>query len=124
MESDFDVLIGPGGTIEMLYQEGIEEFAAEIGADIAKIQRLTNVEWDEKVKGWVVRAAHNPFFALRYVIKDGSARVEPRMEINAEREIAVFTTRDAAIEAEKKFATMFMEERHAFLKNSSKAKED
>lgn len=98
MKDEVEIEVGPGGTIKTIYQEGIEDFAKEIGADITGVCRLSNVEWEVigDAKGWSVRAAHNPEFALRFVVKDGQAT----FHVATEGDVILFNTRDDALRAE------------------------
>jgi len=99
MKDEFELEIGPGGVIRTIYQDGIEDFAKEIGADITRVCRLSNVEWEYESTtgrakgGWTVRAAHDPRYALRLSIKDG-------IVVSTEGTLCVFDTRDDALRAE------------------------
>ena len=67
MKDEFELKIGPDGTIETIYQEGIEKFAEEMGAEVSTVCRASDVEWEEAgdKKGWTVRSARDPKLAIR-----------------------------------------------------------
>lgn len=100
MKNQFELEIGPDGTIKTIYQDGIEEFAQELGAEVSSVCRASHVEFEQawKRRGWSVRSAKDPNFALREV-DDGNARWLP----TAFGRIKLFHTREEALEEEVKF---------------------
>lgn len=98
MKNEVEIEVRPGGKMRMIYQDGVEEFAKEIGAEITSVRRLSNVEWEEinGYKGWTVRAAHDSELALRYVIKGG----QMTYHASKEGDIVIFVFREAALAAE------------------------
>lgn len=97
MKDEFELKIGPDGTIETIYQEGLETFASDMGAEVVSVCRASNVEWEDKEhhKGWTVRAAHDPELALRVV--------DAQIVVSREGDVATFMTREAAIKQEVKY---------------------
>jgi len=75
MKPGLEIRINPDGTLEMIYQKGVEDFAKEIGAKVSEVNRASTVEWEEIPKaincrfpatqGWAVRSAKNNQMALR-----------------------------------------------------------
>ncbi len=98
MKDNVEFKIEADGTICTVYQEGIEEFARDLGADgLKRSCRASNVEWEEvsgQGKGWTVRAAHDSELAIRL---EGDVKVVSRTG-----PIVVYTTREAALEDEIK----------------------
>jgi hypothetical protein len=105
VKDSFELKIGPDGTIETIYQDGIEQFAEEMGADVSTVCRASEVEWevveypDHTEKGWSVRSAKNGLKALR-VQYGTQCRIVCSDDTNLA--IALFTSREAAIEQEIK----------------------
>lgn len=103
MKNEVELKIGPTGTIEAIYQDGIEQFAEEMGAEMATVCRASEVEWevveypDHTEKGWSVRSAKNKLKALR-VEYGTQCRIVCSDDANLN--IALFTSREAAIERE------------------------
>src|SRR5579863_3253262 len=110
MKDNFELKIDADGTIQTIYQDGIEEFAQAIGADLTRSCRASNVEWEEigDRKGWTVRSAHDSELAIRsgeplteearnhpYEFKD--PHVVSRNDL---RSIVVFQTREEALAEE------------------------
>lgn len=98
MKDKVELKISSDGTIETIYQDGIEDFAKDVGGEIAQVCRLSNVEWEEidGRKGWSVRAAHDTEIALR-------AQDWCRWEPSKTGTIILFPTRDEALAEEAKF---------------------
>lgn len=97
MKDEFEVEISDG-KIRTIYQEGIEEFAEQIGASVSSVCRLSHVEW-EKIGdsgGWTVRSAHDPDLALRRQ-EDGTVQVSVMGEIEK------FHKREEALAEESRF---------------------
>lgn len=101
MKDTFEVKIGSDGTIQMMYQDGIEVFAEDLGGGISTSCRASNVEWEETEgkKGWTVRSAYDQDLALRFVETDGIRE----LICSCYGELAFFQTREAALEKEVKF---------------------
>ena len=101
MKDAFEVKIGPDGTIQMMYQDDIEQFAEDLGGDISTSCRASNVEWEESQgkEGWTVRSAFDRELAIRYVETDGIRE----MICSRVGELVFFITRRRALELEVKF---------------------
>lgn len=118
MKAEFELKVGPDGTIETIYQDGIEAFAEEMGAEVATVCRASNVEWEDvgvplnarfpATKGWSVRSVKNPLKALRVKSHFNPGFTDERYfdEVvcsdDANLGIALFDTREAAITQEIK----------------------
>lgn len=116
MKDTFELKVGPDGTIETIYQEGIEAFASEMGAEVATVCRASDVEWEEvavplnarfpATKGWSVRSVKNPQKALRLKSDFNGGFTSDRYidslvcSDDANLAIALFDTREAAIKQE------------------------
>jgi hypothetical protein len=111
MKDEVELEIGPDGVIRTIYQDGIEDFAKDIGADVTSVCRLTNVEWEEKdgERGWSVRAAHNPSFAIR---NDPNGIYH--LSLDSEHAVILYDTREKALKAENFYAAEFIEARRIF----------
>ena len=101
VKDSFEMKIGPDGTIETIYQDGIEQFAFEMGAEVSQVCRASEVEWeaigsDPDNKGWSVRSVKNPLKALRW---DGLNTV---CSSDPELQIVLFPNRELAIQHEIK----------------------
>jgi hypothetical protein len=120
MKDEFELEILPDGTIRTMYQDGIEDFAKEIGAEVSSVCRLTQVEWEEGVteKGWTVRSEHDPRFCIRWVFDaQGERTIFKPMRLKfVNKDVVFFDTRDAALWAEQRFATEFIQDRAEFHK--------
>ena len=112
MKDEFELKIGPDGTIETIYQEGIEKFAEEMGAEVSTVCRASDVEWEVDAepllhsKGWSVRSVANPKKALRWkmglqVIHD-EANYFLVCSADENLRIILFQTREEAIQQEIK----------------------
>jgi hypothetical protein len=101
MKDAFEVEIAPDGTVQMMYQDGVEQFARDIGGEVATSCRASNVEWEESdgKKGWTVRSAYDRNLAVRYIETDGIRE----MVCNRVGELVFFKTRHQALEREVKF---------------------
>lgn len=110
MKPEFELeLDSDGGTIRTIYQDGVESFAEELGAEVSSVCRASTVEWEEvgpTMKGWVVRSVRDPVLALRghlaAMVYDENV-VEVRCSRNTDVPIMVFPTRELALELEVKF---------------------
>lgn len=108
MKDTIELEISPDGTVRTIYSDEVHAFAEELGFTISKIQRASNVEWEEiealaegwdrKVEGWTVRAAHRPSLAIRYARQDRSP--SPVMEVSETGPIVVFKSREEALKFE------------------------
>lgn len=98
MKDQFELRIGPGGSIESIYDDGLVKLAQDLGADVSAVCRASTVEWEEidGRKGWVVRSAHDPELAIRVTdwCRWGPAR---------EGALLMFQTREAALREEIRF---------------------
>lgn len=110
MKDNFELKIDADGTIQTIYQEGIEEFAKDLGADLTRSCRASNVEWEEigDHKGWTVRAAHDSELAIRsgkqLIYEEHPYEFsENVVSKNDLRSIIVFQTREEALAEEVKF---------------------
>lgn len=103
MKNTFELEIGSDGSIRTIYQDGIEAFAEDLGADVSTVCRASHVEFEEVDgrKGWTVRSAKDPEVALRV---DDWCRWKPKREGT----IVVFQTREEALEEEVKFFWQLM----------------
>jgi hypothetical protein len=100
MKEQLKFRIGPGGKIETIYKDGIEDFAEKVGADVSTVCRASHVEWEESqyAKGWTVRSAKNPKLAL--CDEFGTVKVaEPGQHCH----LMFFKTREEALRYEVKF---------------------
>lgn len=99
MKDSFELKVGPDGTIETIYQDGIEDFAKEMGAEVSTVCRASEVEWEEigEQKGWTVRSAKDPHLALREFPD------EIQCNRNSQLPMAVFPTREEALKWEIQF---------------------
>lgn len=108
MKDKIELEIDEDGTIRTIHQEGIENFAAEMGGEISTSCRASNVEWEESNgnKGWTVRSAYDNDLAIRwkYDINSPEVRFAPLdFCVSKTGDIAVFPTREEAIVWELKF---------------------
>lgn len=118
MKDEFELKVGPDGTIETIYQDGIEAFAKDMGADVANVCRASDVEWEEieaplnarfpATKGWSVRSVKNRLKALRMRSHFNPGFTDERYfdelvcSDDENLAIALFDTREAAITQEIK----------------------
>lgn len=100
MDDRFELIIDSDGNIQTIYRDGIEELANEMGAEISTVCRASHVEPEEidGRKGWTVRSAKNPEFALRTT---DWCTWKPGFEDAGQ--VTVFPTRDEAIKEEIRF---------------------
>lgn len=109
MKDNFELKISADGTIETIYQEGLEQFAEEIGGDVAQACRVSNVEFEEidGKKGWTVRAAHDLKLAIRWEVYFGEPPKDWKggfwVSTYEGAPIAVFETREEALAQEVRF---------------------
>lgn len=123
MKDTFQLEIGPDGRIKTIYQEGIEEFAQELGAEVSNVCRLSNVEWEEvpealnarfpSTKGWSVRSAKDQSVALRYQSSLNAGIGDRYVDTvvcnnNPHLALALFHTREEALTYEEKFLRELM----------------
>lgn len=104
MKQEFDLKIGADGTIETIYQEGIEAFAETIGADVTRSCRVSDVEWEEwsdweGMQGWVVRSVKDRTLAIRSETKGNITA----FYCNRTDALHFFKTRKEALELEVRF---------------------
>lgn len=97
MKPQFELRIGPDGIIGSIYQDGLAEL---LEAEIIKVERASTVEWESmwSEDGWTVKAAHDQKLALRH---DGVLGIVPSRDQHLL--MAIFKTREEALEAENKF---------------------
>lgn len=97
--ADVELEIGPTGTIRTIYKDEKLPLLHDLGK--VTVKRASNVEWEEisGQSGWTVRAAHDPELAIRLVIRDCAFR----QVVAKEGDIAVFVSREAALESEERF---------------------
>jgi hypothetical protein len=109
MKQVFDLKILPDGSIVGIYQDGLAE---ALGAKTKDVQRASNVEWEEDtgaIPGWTVRSAHHRAKAVRWGpvvpchVRDEFSHYRASMRVSTEGSIAVFSTRETALEAEQHF---------------------
>jgi hypothetical protein len=110
MKDKFELEVDATGKITTIYQSGIEQFAKELGGEIVKSSRASNIEWEtiDGVSGWVVRAAHNPNLAIKRHANVRMSGVTYTYHIglatfSQARHIAVFETREEALKYEEQF---------------------
>lgn len=84
------------GTIRGIYSDALQEVTEAMGAEVRKVCRASNVEWEENEcrRGWTVRAAHNPNLAARLSDSD---LVEFIVSDDIRRPLAYFPFREEAI---------------------------
>jgi hypothetical protein len=126
MKDTITLVVKPGGNIETIYQDGIEEFAKEMGATVSSICRLSNVEWEKVEKplnarfpateGWSVRSAKNPNLALRHESSLNAGIGERYIDSvvcsdNLHLAIILFSNRKDALELEEKFYQQLMQQK-------------
>ena len=86
------------GKARVIYKDELLPLYSELGD--MKVARASNVEWEEidEAQGWSVRAAHDPELAIRIILDGGYRKV-----VSRQGEIALFVTREAALESELNF---------------------
>jgi hypothetical protein len=91
----FEIEVTPAGKIRTVYKDEQLPTLEKLGA--VSVHRASNVEWEEigNEKGWTVRAAHDPELAIRTIFD--KAHSSFRRVVSREGDIAVFTTREAAL---------------------------
>ncbi len=106
MKDKVELEIAPDGTIRTMYQDGIEKFAEAMGGEVSSSCRASNVEWEEiqyttgALKGWSIRSAHDPQLAIREI---PSPEVYFVCSKDQDLRVALFVTREAALEVEVKY---------------------
>ena len=100
MKDKFEIEIDPDGSkATTIYQDGVEDFAKDLDAEISFSCRASDVEWEEvspEKKGWVVRSVVNREMALR-LSTDVICSSDPSIPL------VVFPTRELAIQMEIQF---------------------
>lgn len=112
MKDEFELLVGPGGSVEGIYQD---ELADVLGATTKEVKRASLVEWERidralnarfpDLEGWAVRSAHKHDLALR-IRSTVNAGVGERYtdsivcSDDPQFAIALFPTREVALRAE------------------------
>lgn len=91
VDAKLEVSISADGGVRAYYNDDVPELGKELGT--MKIERASNIEWEDEYEGWTIRAAHDPTLALRFV--DGAGVV-----ISREGEMASFTSREEALKEE------------------------
>lgn len=119
MKDNFEIEIREDGTIRMMYQDGVEKMAEEMGGTITTSCRASDVEWEEvgPDKGWTVRSAYDKELALRWAHSFGpDGKKLPFSSINLvcskDGDIVVFTTREAALAEEVKHFWALLAPKH------------
>jgi hypothetical protein len=99
-KEEVSFIIGPGGTIEGIYKDGLAE---DLGAETKEVRRASLIEWEDiKVaKGWTVRSAHNPKLAIRMGFGSPLQLLVSASDVVGN--VAVFLSREMALEYEQKF---------------------
>ena len=95
MKHTFELEVTADGTIGMVYQDGVEQFADEMGAELVRTCRVSYVEPEGKY--WTVRSAPDTELAIRW----HSNGIEPA--VSREGKIMLFDTRDEALQQEIRF---------------------
>ena len=95
-----ELVITPSGDIRSVYDDSRLELFGQLKGKMS-VKRASIVEWEElnEDSGWTVRAFHDPDLAIRLVVENGAYR----QEVRHEGTLAVFTTREAALESEMRF---------------------
>lgn len=101
--ADVELEIGPTGTIRTIYKDEKLPLLNDLGE--VTVKRASNVEWEQigEERGWTVRAAHNPQLAIRIVIHGGRFAQVVSDADDRNAPVAVFTSREAALESEERF---------------------
>lgn len=110
--------VAEDGTIRTIYKDELIDFAEKIGGDMTTVCRASNVEWEKvekplnarfpDIKGWSVRAAHDPELALRVESSVNGGIGDRYVDTlvcsrNPNLAIMLFSTREIALQAEVKF---------------------
>lgn len=109
MKSTFEIEIDPDDPkLRMIHQEGIENFAENLGGEISTSCRASDVEWevDGERKGWTVRSAFRKELALRWKeskkVTTGAYMASLDIAVSEVGELVFFPTREEAIQEEIK----------------------
>ena len=109
LKPQFELKISGDGVIEAMYQDGLAEV---LGAETLRVHRASTIEWEEKAsteglrRGWSVRSAHDPKMALR-IVPDRHPWYQP----SKTGMLALFITREQALEAEQAFFWELLDKR-------------
>lgn len=98
-EERVEIEVSPDGRVRSIYKDETIADLKELGT--IHVGRASLVEWetiidDRTRSGWTVRAAHDTSLAIRYQL--GGAHC-----VSKEGKIAVFASREMALEVELKF---------------------
>ena len=118
----------PDGSIETKDGSEVQKLAVDLGAEITQSCRLSNVEWEDhtghygtntwpRTKGWVVRAIHNPDLAVR--VNSTQHGTSPFiLSARYQDVLAIFWTREEAIQFELMFFNEIMDDRRKAYKRN------
>jgi hypothetical protein len=98
MKDKVNLRIGKDGLVSGVYQDGLVD---SVGGEVESVKRASNVEYEVTgtTKGWTVRSAARPLLAIRAGMKEGTYQ----HFVGYDGELAIFATREEALEAELKF---------------------
>lgn len=103
MTDEHELEVDEDGNIRGIYSDTMNTFLEELEGKTS-IRRLSHVEWEEEGtnKGWTVRLAKEPDFAIRWenTVGDMFLTCTTRFPENS---VVYFKTRKEALEAELKF---------------------
>lgn len=98
MKDTVELEVSPGGSIGLVYQDGVEDFADAIGAEHVRTCRVSYVEPEGNC--WTVRSANSPQLCLRantaMIVHDESI-VEIQCSSDINLPIMAFRTREEAL---------------------------
>lgn len=119
MKDNFEIEIREDGTIRMMYQDGVERMAEEMGGTITTSCRASDVEWEEvgPNKGWTVRSAYDKELAIRWTHSFTPGGMRPEFvplnfACSKEGDIVVFPTREEALKEEVKHFWALLAPKH------------
>ena len=95
MKDKFAMEFKPDGTFGMVYQEGIEDLAKDMGSEVVQTCRVSYVE--PEGQHWTVRSALDLDLAIRWAANG----LEP--VVSREGKLMLFETRDEALQQEIRF---------------------
>mgnify|MGYP001178124123 CR=1 FL=1 len=95
MKDTIEIEVSADGSLGMVYQDGIEEFAESIGAEALRTCRVSYVE--PEGSHWSVRSATDTELAIRWH-QNGREPV-----VSREGKLMLFESRDVAIQQEIRF---------------------